>query len=88
MEVFGNLSEHPAQLEKPFAVAGVTDAAADEEGTEGRFGQQTSGNIVGELAAGGHAVHFSDFVGANGVDFFPEQRRRVTKSRKYPARIK
>src|SRR6266852_5975754 len=67
--------EHAAQLEKPFAAAGVADAAADEEGAKGRFRQKSRGNVIGKLGAGGYAVHFSDLVGANGVDLFPTKRR-------------
>src|SRR5229473_2214217 len=68
--------EHAAQLEEPFSVAGVADAAADEEGAERGFGQEAGGNIVGELGAGGYAVHLSDFVSADGVDFFSEKWRQ------------
>src|SRR5467141_5432666 len=32
--------EHAAELEEPFAVAGVADAAADEERAQGRLGQE------------------------------------------------
>src|SRR5882724_11318189 len=52
-----SFSENSAQLEKPFAMAGVADATANEEGTERGLGQEASGNIVGELAASGHTIH-------------------------------
>ena len=68
--------EHAAELEKPFAMAGVADAAADKEGTYGGFRQKAYGDIVGELGASGNTIHFSDFVGADGVDFFPEKWRK------------
>jgi hypothetical protein len=40
-------------LEKPFAMAGVTHAATDEEGAQRSFGEEACGNIVGEIGAGG-----------------------------------
>src|SRR5258708_38463829 len=46
-------SKDSAQLEEPFAVAGVADAAVDKERAEGGFGQEALGKIVGELGAGG-----------------------------------
>src|SRR5260370_2898612 len=71
-----NLLEHAAELEEPCAVAGVAQAAADKERAQGRFRQKSCGNIVGEIGAGGYAVHFSDLVGSDGVDFFSEKRRK------------
>ncbi len=63
-------------------MAGVADAATDEERAQGGFRQEARGHIVGELGAGGHAVHFAELVGPDGVDFFANewrQRKEVTQ---------
>jgi len=57
-------------------MAGVADAAADKEWADGCFGQEACGNVVGEVAAGGHTVHFSDLVGSDGVNLLAEKRRK------------
>src|SRR5260370_10798356 len=72
-----NLLEHAAELEEPFAVAGVAHAAADKERAQGRFRQKSCGNIVAEIGAGGYAVHLSDLVGSDGVDFFSAKSRNT-----------
>src|SRR5260370_13738920 len=64
--------EHAAELEEPFAMAGVADAAADEEGAERGFGQEACGNVIGEIAAFGYAVHFSDLVGSDGINLLAQ----------------
>src|SRR5467141_4679790 len=71
-----SFSENSAQLEKPLAMAGVAHAAADEERAQRRLGKQTRSHIVRELAAGGHAVHFSELIGADGVDLLAQKRRK------------
>src|SRR6266851_2939472 len=71
-----NLLEHAAELEEPFAMAGVADAAADKEGAQRRLGQEACGNIVGELAASGYTIHFSDFVGADGINLLAQEGRK------------
>ena len=63
-------------------MAGVADAATDEERAQRGLGQQARGHVVRELAAGGHAVHFAELVGPDGVDFFANewwQRKEVTQ---------
>src|SRR5258708_3070707 len=60
--LFGNLLEHAPQLEKPFAVAGIADAAADEERAQGRFRQEAGGHVVRELAGVGCAIHLAELV--------------------------
>jgi len=67
--------EDPPKLEKPFAVAGVADAAADEERAHGGFCQESCRHIVRKVAIGGYAIHLANFIGANRVDFFPKKRR-------------
>src|SRR5258706_225735 len=56
--------------------ATVDEAAADEEGAYGGFGQEACGNIVWEGGARGYAVHFSNLVGADGIDFFSDKWRK------------
>src|SRR5438093_965884 len=58
--------EHAAELEKPFAVAGVAYAAADKEGSQGRFCQEACSNIVREVTAGGQTIHLSDLISSDG----------------------
>ena len=67
--------EHAAELEKPFAVAGVAHAATDEERAHGGFCQQARGHIVRKIAVGRHAVHLANFVRSNGVDFLSDKGR-------------
>src|SRR6267143_686995 len=71
-----SFSENSAQLEKPFAMAGVADATANEEGAERGLGQEASGNIVGELAASGHTIHLSDLVGSDGINLLAQKGRK------------
>src|SRR5215471_3826362 len=68
--------EHAAELEEPFAVAGVAHTAADEERAHGRFCQETQSYIVGKVAAGRYAVHFANLVGTNGVHLLANKGRQ------------
>src|SRR5260370_25973614 len=68
--------EHAAELEEPFAVTGVADAAADEEGAERGFGQEACGNVIGEVAAGSPAIHFSDVVGSAAINLLAQKGRK------------
>src|SRR5215469_397604 len=68
--------EHAAELEKPFAVAGVAQAAADEERAHGSFRQEARGHIVREIAIAGDPVHLANFVGPNGVNFLSYKGRQ------------
>src|SRR5579863_6678208 len=69
-------SEHATELEIEFAVAGVAVAAADDQRAEGGFGEDADVDVVGETAGLGETVHFGEFVGADGVNFFAEERRQ------------
>src|ERR1700675_2923305 len=70
------LLKHAAELEVEFAVAGVAIAAADDEWTEGGFGEDADVDVVGKSARLRETVHFGEFVGADRVDFFAEERRQ------------
>ena len=65
--------EHAAELEKPFAVAGVAYAAADKEGSQGRFCQEACSNIVREVTAGGQTIHLSDLISSDGIDLLAQK---------------
>src|SRR6266571_311871 len=69
----GAISEHSSQLEEPLAVAGIPDAAADEERAYNRFGEKARGHIVRKSAPVGHAIHFAKFVGPHGVHLFADK---------------
>src|SRR5438046_8493790 len=62
-----------AELEKPFAVAGVAYAAADKEGSQGRFCQEACSNIVREVTAGGQTIHLSDLISSDGIDLLAQK---------------
>src|SRR5260221_28271 len=73
--VDGNL-EDAAELEKPFLVAGVADAAAYEDRAEESFGEDAAGGVAGKLGSGeGIAVHFADFGKSGEVDLFADKLR-------------
>src|SRR5216684_724627 len=76
----GATSEHSPQLEEPLAVAGIPNAAADEERAHDRLGEKARGHIVRERAPVGHAIHLAKFVGPHGVHLFADkgwQREQV-----------
>src|SRR5712664_404935 len=77
--LFGNLLEHAPQLEKPFAVAGVADAATDKEWSQGRLRQQAGSHVVRELAGVCCAIHLAELVGSDRIDLFAHKRRQRKK---------
>src|SRR5215469_16527536 len=68
--------EHSSELEEPFAVARVTQAAADKERAYGGFRQESQGHIVGKVAASSYPVHFANLVGTNGVHLLANKGRQ------------
>ena len=68
--------EDAAELEKPFLVASVANAAADEDGTEKGLGQDATGRVTGKSRGGeGVAVHFADFGEARDIDLLADELR-------------
>jgi hypothetical protein len=62
-------------LEEPFLVAGIADAAADEDGTERSFGDEAPDNVAGELGYGkGVAVHFAKLARTGEINLFADKR--------------
>ena len=78
-ELFRRLLEDSPELKEPFLVAGIADAAANEEWTEGGFGYHAGLHIVGEPGLRGEPVHLGDFIGADDVDLLAEERRQSQK---------
>src|SRR5258708_3628967 len=75
VSVDGNL-EDAAELEEPFLVAGVADAAADEDRAEESLGENAAGGVAGKLGSGeGIAVHFADFGKSGEIDLFADKLR-------------
>src|SRR5260221_7287724 len=73
--VDGNL-EDAAEVEKPFLVAGVADAAAYEDRDEESFGEAARGGVGGKVGSGeGIAVHFADSGKSGEVDLFADKLR-------------
>src|SRR5215472_10656497 len=68
--------EHAAELEEPFAVTGVAQAAADKERAYGGFRQESQRYIVGKVAASSYPVHFANFVGTYRVHLLAHKRRQ------------
>src|ERR1700739_411488 len=70
---FGRL-EDSAKLEEPFLVAGVADAAADEDRAKERFGENAAGGVARKLGGGeGIAVYFANFGKASEVALFTDE---------------
>src|ERR1700739_498220 len=70
---FGRL-EDSAKLEEPFLVAGVADAAADQDRAKERFGENAAGGVAGKFGGReGIAVHLADFGKAGEIDLFADE---------------
>src|ERR1700730_6849024 len=66
--------EYAAQLEEPFLVAGVADAAAKQDGSEESFREHAAGEITGKSWSGeGVAVHFADFGKTGEIDLLADE---------------
>ena len=60
-----------------FLVAGVADAATNEDGTERGFGDESTDDIGGKLGDGKRiAVHFAEFTRAGEIDLFADKGRK------------
>src|SRR6266581_3448725 len=70
----GAISEHSTQLEEPLAVAGIPNAAADEERAHDRLGEKARSHIVRKSAPVGHAIHLAKFIRPHGVHLFADKR--------------
>jgi len=66
--------KNASQLEKPFAVAGVADAAANQDGTKRGLGEKSQSAVTGEARSNGTAVHFADFASGVEVHLFSHER--------------
>src|SRR5882762_10331490 len=71
-----SVSKNPAELEIPFAVAGVAPASADDQRAESGFGEDAAVEVVRESTLVRKAIHFCEFVGADDIDFFAEEWRQ------------
>src|SRR5690349_14834156 len=56
-------------------MAAVADAAAHEEGAECGLRKHAGSEVVGEFALVDRAIHFCDFVGADGINLLAEKGR-------------
>jgi hypothetical protein len=63
-----NELKQTAQLEEPFLMPGIPSAAADENGSEGGFRDDPTGDIGGKPRRGWVAVHFAYFGPAGHVN--------------------
>ena len=71
-----NILEDAAELEEPFVVAGVANAAANEDRTEGCFADKSANDVGGELGHGiGVAIDFAKFTSAREIDLLADERR-------------
>jgi hypothetical protein len=69
--------EDAAELEEPFLVPGIADAAANEDGAQRGFRNESSDNICGEFGYGkGVAVHFAEFARTKKVDLLAHKWRQ------------
>ena len=68
--------EDATELEEPFLMPGVADAAAKEDGAEGGFGDESPDDIRGEPGDGkGIIVHFAKFTRTGEIDLFADECR-------------
>src|SRR5579863_1693903 len=72
------MSEYTSELKEPLLMAGVADAAADENRAEGGLRQQASGTIRGKLGHAGKrvTVHLGDFEIAGQIYLAAYERRK------------
>ena len=57
-------------------MSAVADASSENQRPYGSLGQNADGNVVGEPAGAGKAVHLAKLVGGDGIDFLSGQRRQ------------
>src|SRR5208283_573241 len=71
-----NELEDAAELEEPLVVTGIANAAANEDGAEGCFADESPDDVGGEPGYGvGIAIDFAKFAPAREIDLLADERR-------------
>src|SRR4249920_1586529 len=69
--------EHPAQLEEPLVMAGITCAATNEYGPQSSHRNYAEDTVAREFRRReGIAIHFSDFTEAHEIDICSNEGRK------------
>ena len=55
-------------------MSAVANASSKNQRPYGSLSQNADGNVIGELAGAGKAVHLAKLVGADGIDFLSGER--------------
>jgi hypothetical protein len=63
-------------LEKPLVMAGVADAAANQDRSKRGLGEKSQSAVTGEARGNGIAIHFADFAGTVDVHLFSDEWRQ------------
>src|SRR5208282_1761506 len=72
-----NELEDAAELEEPFVVTGIANAAANEDRAEGGFTDESPDDVGGELGHGvGIAIDFAKFAPAREIDLLADECRK------------
>src|SRR4029077_10420777 len=68
-----NRSKNATQLEEPFVMAGVADAAANQDRTKPGLGEKSQNTVTREARGGGIVIHFANFAGGVDVHLFSHE---------------
>src|SRR5208283_3540700 len=71
-----NGSKNASQLEKPFVMAGVAEAAANQDRAKRGLGEKSQSAVTGEPRGNGIAIHLADFAGAVDVHLLSDEGRQ------------
>jgi hypothetical protein len=74
-----NGSKNAPQLEKPFVMAGVADAAANQDRSKRGLGEKSQSAVTGEARGNGIVIHFADFAGTLDVHLFSDEWRQTKR---------
>src|SRR5271157_1120372 len=72
-----NVLEDAAELEEPFVVTGIANAAANKDRAEGCFADESSDDVGGEPGHGiGIAIDFAELAPAREINLLADERRK------------